>query len=179
MLLFWSQLRETVAVLLAPDSLTFLQGQARKAGPINGTQGNSRQGFIMQMIQDTHHDANRRDLKLLHGQSVTLKLNRGAVLVVSAGRVTVTRRIWLDNAALTLRTPCARGGIYEATTPEWVDVHAEQGATVWVASVATVAATRPGLEFRRSFWRNGRLDLWFTIIVVKFRKKMNLGVNFS
>ncbi len=129
----------------------------------------------MQLIQDTRCDTNTHDLKLLHGQSFNLKLKRGEVLGVRTGQAVVTRRIWLDNTVLTLKTPCARGGIYEATTAEWVDVHAEQGATVWIASLVATAPTRPN----PAFWRNRQQGFWFTTIVAKLFEKINLGVNFS
>jgi hypothetical protein len=115
------------------------------------------------------------DFMLLRGQSVALQLKRGTVLGVRAGRVVVTRRIWLDNESLTLTTPCARGGVYEATTSEWISLYGEQAATVRVTPFADTTPMSPALKF----WCNWQLHSIFTTIVVKFISKINLGVNFD
>lgn len=124
----------------------------------------------MQTDQNSHTS----DFTLLHGQSIGLQLKRGEVLSVRAGRVVVMRRIRLDNESLVLTTPCARGGVYEATTSEWVDVRAAQAATVRVTAVSPSSAARPSLKF----WQNWQLDFRFTTIVVKYYEKINLEVGF-
>jgi hypothetical protein len=90
-------------------------------------------------------------------------------VVVCAGQVVVTRRIWLDNAMLTLTTPCARGGVYEAPIAEQVDIHSPQGALLWVAS-APASALAPAPAALK-LWNGWSLASTLTAMAARFTFK--------
>jgi hypothetical protein len=72
----------------------------------------------------------QKPLALQTGQSHHATLQRGSVLHVMTGQISVTTRVWLDDSVQTLQMPVHAGGIYCVATSGNYEIVALKSAQV-------------------------------------------------
>jgi len=76
----------------------------------------------------------RTQISLLRGQSYYAQLRRGTVISVTVGTVSMTSRLWLAHAMLTVQTPVHKGGVYCVPSSGWFEIAAQSDAELLLVS---------------------------------------------
>lgn len=92
----------------------------------------------------------RTQISLLRGQSYYAQLRRGTVISATVGTVSMTSRLWLEHAMLTVQTPVHRGGVYCVPSSGWFEIAAQSDVELLLVSPRSLL---PIASWAASFFR--------------------------
>ena len=103
------------------------------ASPKGIEPGMNTAGKRWREMQETS-TSTRTQISLLRGQSYYAQLRRGTVISATVGTVSMTSRLWLEHAMLTVQTPVHRGGVYCVPSSGWFEIAAQSDAELLLVS---------------------------------------------